>query len=164
MLVRWFGWRAVPVVTLLMILAGGGLLIPLPGGFRHLLNLDCYAVAIAVVLAVVAMYFQMRGWSRVVASVSLVFALFFLMRMRLENHEIRWLYRVHAVAPMACQEAFVNGADAEKTLVRALELAGLPPNEGGFLLIACKKNGAETSITNGFEKSWTLLPDGSLWP
>ncbi|RKG89495.1 hypothetical protein D7V88_12510 [Corallococcus terminator] len=154
-----------PVVSLLLVLVGFVWLALLPMGLLlHLWGIDRYTASIATALAVLALCFRVRGWARGVALVSVVFALLFFMRVRGESHQMSALYRMHAVAPRVCQEALVNNAVFKDPEARAIELAGMSPRDAYSLLLSCKKEGAETSITDGFDTSWTLGSDGGLRP
>ncbi|MCY1044582.1 hypothetical protein OV208_24915 [Corallococcus sp. bb12-1] len=154
-------------MSLLLVLAGLALLLPFPSAYGHLWRIDHSLVIIAAVLmalSVLGMRFQMvRGLARFIAVFSMVFALLVFMRMWGVSYQMRWLYRVHAVAPQSCREGGPVGPRHDEAVERrAFELAGLPLEEGDFLSIECTEDGAEVSTLVLLDKGWTLTPDGEL--
>ncbi|RYZ43391.1 MAG: hypothetical protein EOO71_03820 [Myxococcaceae bacterium] len=155
-------------MSLLLVWVGLALLLPFPSAYGHLWRLDYYLGSIAAVLialAALGMRFRrVRGLARFIAAASVVFALLFFQRMRGVNYQMRWLYRVHAVAPQACREAGTVGPRHDESVQRrAFELAGLPFEEGYFLSLECKRNGAEVWTLEWFDRGWVLSPEGELW-
>ncbi|MCY1044583.1 hypothetical protein OV208_24920 [Corallococcus sp. bb12-1] len=155
-------------MSLLFVLVGFAFLLPFPSLFTGMGTIYYYLAGIAVGLAALAalgMRFRVvRGLARFIASVSLVFASFFLLRMWGQNYETRSFNRLHAVAPRACQEAAVDGASDEDALRRGLELAGSSPEDRYFLYLSCERDGAETSFTDGFDLYGTLKSDAGVLP